>query len=358
MIFHDGPRSRRALVLAAHGSRRNPEANSLVRQIAGALRRRRLYDEVAVAFHQGEPGFHSVLDELEADEVTVVPFLTSAGHYSGVVLPEALSRNRRFGEVRLRVTPPVGTHAGIGPLVARRFGDLIRERGIERGSASLALVGHGTRRHPESRSSTLRLAEALRRRRVAGEVLAAFIDDDPPIESLLEIATGSHLIVVPFLIGGSTHVAQDIPRRLDASEPASVIVDQAVGTYPGLIEIIIDLARRHVPPAATRIRPRLVAFPAPKSRALSSGRGPGTVTLIGAGPGDPGLITALGLELLRLADVVVHDRLIGGELLAEARGDGVLIDVGKGPGHATFSQAEINQVLIDHATRGQSVVRL
>ncbi|TMC60941.1 MAG: hypothetical protein E6J17_09210 [Chloroflexi bacterium] len=82
------PMSGRALVLAAHGSRRDPAANALVRRLAESIRGRRLFDEVAVAFHQGEPGFEAVLDELTAEEITVVPFLTSAGHYSEVVLPE------------------------------------------------------------------------------------------------------------------------------------------------------------------------------------------------------------------------------------------------------------------------------
>ncbi len=354
----------RALVLAAHGSRRHPEANALARRIAEALRGRRLYHEVAVAFHQGEPRFDTVLDELEADEVTVVPLLTSAGHYSEVVLPEALSRNRRFSEIRLGQTPAVGTHPGIGPLVARRVGELMRDHCIERGSTTLALLGHGTPKHPESRSSTLQLADTLRRRRVAGEVLAAFIDDDPPVDTLLETATLSHIIVVPFMIGGA-HVSEDIPRLLagrqspvaSQAHPPRVMVDQAVGTYPGLVDIIIDLARRHTPPPAPRFRPRLVC-PARSPEAGLSRREPGTVDLVGGGPGDAGLITVRGLELLRRADVVVHDRLIGSELLREARPDVVLIDVGKGPGHAPFSQAEINRLLIDYATQGRSVVRL
>jgi uroporphyrin-III C-methyltransferase len=79
---------------------------------------------------------------------------------------------------------------------------------------------------------------------------------------------------------------------------------------------------------------------------------------VGAGPGDPRLITARGLDLLRRADVVVHDRLIGAELLGEARTDAQLIDVGKGPGHAAYSQAEINRLLVEHAGEGRTVVRL
>jgi uroporphyrin-III C-methyltransferase/precorrin-2 dehydrogenase/sirohydrochlorin ferrochelatase len=79
---------------------------------------------------------------------------------------------------------------------------------------------------------------------------------------------------------------------------------------------------------------------------------------VGAGPGDPGLITARGLELLRRADVVVHDRLIGAELLGETRPTARLIDVGKGPGHAPYSQADINGLLVEHAGQRRTVVRL
>jgi uroporphyrin-III C-methyltransferase len=343
----------RALVLAAHGSRRDKAVNTLVRQIAESIRSLRIFDEVAAAFHQGEPGFDEVLDELKAEEVTVVPLFTSAGHFTQVVLPEALSRNRRHAEVRLRQTPAVGTHSGMGALVARRVADIMRDHGFDRGSVSLAVVGHGTRRHPDSRESTLHLADALRRRRVAGEVLTAFIDDDPPLETLLTTARLPHLLVVPFLIGG-VHAAADIPRTLDVARLATgdrrpFIVDQPIGASPGIIDLIIDLARRHTPPPPPRYRPRLVTAIKPE---------PGAVSLVGAGPGDPKLITLRGLELLREASVVVHDRLIGWDLLAEARPDAVLIDVGKGPGHAPFSQQEINQILVSHAQLGKSVVRL
>ena len=346
----------RALVLAAHGSRRDPAANALVRRLAEAVRARRLFDEVAVAFHQGEPRFDTVLDELSADEVTVVPLLTSAGHYADVVLPEALARNRRFAELRLRQTPPVGTHSGIAPLVARRVTELLRDEGIARHSASLAIVGHGTPRHRDSRTSAMRLAETLRRRRVAGEVLTAFLDDDPPVSALMESVALPHLVVVPFLIGGGTHVVEDIPRVVEESRVASresrnpeIVVDHAIGSYPGLVEIIIDLARRHAPPPAPRFRPR-------GGRPVR--RESGTVHLVGAGPGDPGLITARGLDLLRRADVVIHDRLIGPELLGETRADARLIDVGKGPGHAAYTQVEINGLLVEHAGAGRTVVRL
>jgi uroporphyrin-III C-methyltransferase len=85
---------------------------------------------------------------------------------------------------------------------------------------------------------------------------------------------------------------------------------------------------------------------------------PGTVHLVGGGPGDPGLITARGLELLRKADVVVHDRLASPALLGEARPGAELVDVGKGRGHAARSQEEINRLLVARARAGYTVVRL
>ncbi|MDQ1459259.1 MAG: uroporphyrinogen methyltransferase / synthase, partial [Actinomycetota bacterium] len=83
-----------------------------------------------------------------------------------------------------------------------------------------------------------------------------------------------------------------------------------------------------------------------------------TVYLVGAGPGDPGLLTRRGESLLRAADVVVYDRLAPSALLELARPDAELIDVGKAPGNAPMSQTDINDVLVDRGAAGRHVVRL
>ncbi len=82
-----------------------------------------------------------------------------------------------------------------------------------------------------------------------------------------------------------------------------------------------------------------------------------TVSLVGAGPGDPGLLTRRGAELIGRADVVVYDRLIAHELLDLAPEGAELIDVGKVPG-SSDRQSDINRLLIDHGRAGRSVVRL
>ena len=80
--------------------------------------------------------------------------------------------------------------------------------------------------------------------------------------------------------------------------------------------------------------------------------------LVGAGPGDPGLITVAGRDALERADVVVHDRLGTEELLGLCRPDALLLDAGKAPGRAAMSQEEINAALVEHGAAGRRVVRL
>jgi siroheme synthase len=84
----------------------------------------------------------------------------------------------------------------------------------------------------------------------------------------------------------------------------------------------------------------------------------GIVHLVGAGPGDPGLITVAGRDALEWADVVVHDRLGTEQVLGLCRPDALLLDAGKAPGRAAMSQEEINAALVEHGAAGRRVVRL
>ena len=85
---------------------------------------------------------------------------------------------------------------------------------------------------------------------------------------------------------------------------------------------------------------------------------PGKVFLIGAGPGDPELITVKGLRRLREAGVVLYDRLISAELLDASRPEAELVFVGKGPGCHAMPQHEINDLLVSYACQGKTVARL
>ncbi len=84
---------------------------------------------------------------------------------------------------------------------------------------------------------------------------------------------------------------------------------------------------------------------------------PGTVYLVGSGPGDPGLMTVRAVELLTTADVIVHDRLIPDGSLLLARDDAELISVGKEGGGPSTPQDEINRIIVEQGKAGKSVVR-
>jgi uroporphyrinogen III methyltransferase/synthase len=83
-----------------------------------------------------------------------------------------------------------------------------------------------------------------------------------------------------------------------------------------------------------------------------------TAYLVGAGPGDPGLLTARALELIARADVILHDRLIPPGALAGARPDAEIVDVGKVGGGEQVPQDETTRLLVEHARAGRTVVRL
>ena len=84
----------------------------------------------------------------------------------------------------------------------------------------------------------------------------------------------------------------------------------------------------------------------------------GKAWLVGAGPGDPDLLTVRAVQILQSADVILHDRLVSDEILAMARRDADLVSVGKSPGCAVNTQEEINDKLVELVRQGKHVCRL
>ncbi|MCB9851392.1 MAG: hydroxymethylbilane synthase [Phycisphaerales bacterium] len=248
--------TRRALILAAHGSREAPEVNERIERWANHLAATTDFDVVAACFHQGKPAFAEVLDLVAADDVTVVPIMTSRGYYADHVLPNELVRNKRFTQTRVRITAPIGTHPRIFELARQRVRELCATHGVAEAKVTVAVVGHGTPRHGQSRRATVNLASQLGYALPVRQTLAVFIDDEPAIEEAVGRATGETVIVLPFMIGAGPHAMQDIPERLgmlasDAPWPRSshvaskqVICDGPLGEHAAVLEMVADLAAR------------------------------------------------------------------------------------------------------------------
>lgn len=247
--------SRTALILAAHGSRHEPAANNAIRRMAVDLTQRLDFDEIVAAFHQGEPTFATALDRIGADDVTVIPIMTSEGYYCDEFLPAQLRLNRRYSEVRLVQLSPIGVHPDMAKLVGRRADELAAIYGLCAARTTLAIVGHGTPHHPKSRRATEDLVEVLRNTTAFAEVMAAFLDEEPAVEQITKAAGRRDIIVVPFLISAGPHASRDIPGRLGMNVPdtftpplvqrnaGQIVCDRPVGADPRLIEMVATIAR-------------------------------------------------------------------------------------------------------------------
>jgi uroporphyrin-III C-methyltransferase / precorrin-2 dehydrogenase / sirohydrochlorin ferrochelatase len=101
-----------------------------------------------------------------------------------------------------------------------------------------------------------------------------------------------------------------------------------------------------------------ISDPTAFAGALASGRADGSVTLVGAGPGDPDLLTVKALRTLQDADVIFYDELVSPEILDRARRDASRVPVGRRVGKPGIGQDAINKLMIEAARSGQRVVRL
>jgi len=178
----------------------------------------------------------------------------------------------------------------------------------------------------------------------------------------------------PLMIAISTGGAAPVFARL-IRERIESLLDSSLGPLTDLVARYRIRIRTRIPDTARRRRffERLFngpvaahlkrAQPLAAARALLAAlrdvgneRAHGSVVLVGAGPGDPGLLTLNALRALNEADVILHDRLVSAEVLALARRDAELVDVGKQSGATLTSQEIIHSLLLEHARQGKRVV--
>jgi sirohydrochlorin cobaltochelatase len=218
-----------------------------------------LFASVTAAYRRGGLGFGEVLDCVDGEAFAVVPLMTSAGWFCEKVLPEMLCENRRFGEVRVWVAQPVGTHERVFEVVADEVGQGAARHGFASDETTVLVVGHGTERHSESGASTIGLARRMGSVMGWHDVRAAFLDEVPMIEEAFAKAVTRNVIVYPFLVGGGAHARMDVSGRIGLGRHVSehedvvgnvgerrVVICRPFGACDAVAGLVVDRAREAV----------------------------------------------------------------------------------------------------------------
>lgn len=216
----------------------------------------------------------------------------------------------------------------------------------------IMVVGHGSRR-PEANEDVRAAAQLIGERGGFALVAAAFLEiQQPDIAAAYAqlVRSGARQIIVhPYFLSPGRHTRGDLPREVRAAASqhpgVSYRITEPLSAHPAVIEA-----------AVSRIRETLSQH---KSTSPEQYRAkPGVVYLVGAGPGDPGLLTVRARDLLTSCEIVIYDNLVNPDMLSHASPRAELIYAGKvGHGHHT-PQSEINKLLVDYARQGKRVVRL
>ena len=209
----------------------------------------------------------------------------------------------------------------------------------------ILVVGHGSRRE-EANADVREAARLIARRGSFACVEPAFLEiASPTIDdgfAKLVKRGADHVIVHPYFLSPGRHTRGDIP----------VEVEEAANRNPGVTYQITEPLAAHPSVIDASIERILEMQRTANAERLRK------VYLVGAGPGDPGLLTVRALELLRKADVVIYDYLVNPDLLNHLKEDAERIFVGKVGRGTQTPQSKINELLVSKAGEGKLVVRL
>jgi sirohydrochlorin cobaltochelatase len=263
-----------ALIILGHGSTENPDSSAPTWDQAEDLLARGIFGEVHCAFWKEEPSFRQVLYGVDRSTIYVVPNFISVGYFTESVIPRELElsgpRTERNGRV-INYCEPTGNHPRMTDLLLKRARDVAPD--VDPAQTALFIVGHGTGLNENSAVAAKREVERIAALGIYGQVLNAYMEEDPLISKWDELTPLPNVVVVPFFISDGLHSFQDIPVLLGLeSEPTAAASQRgglrenpthlrgralyyasAIGTEPGFADLILDQVAafdlQHTPPA-------------------------------------------------------------------------------------------------------------
>jgi len=238
-----------ALLLVGHGSSRWSSGHVVTGRLAEMIRRLGIFAEVRDCYWK-EPPFLS-LDLVSSKTVYVVPNFAGDGVFTRSLLPEKLGLTgprTRIGERTVIYCQPVGCHPGIATLLERRALNLCASQGIDPGCVALLVIAHGSRSGQPGKTP-VEVASALRSGGAFGEVVTAYIEQEPRVTDWPALVACDWVIAAPLLISEGMHAREDLPPLFGLTEPAGGPVSVAgrktwllpgIGRDPEVVSLILD----------------------------------------------------------------------------------------------------------------------
>jgi sirohydrochlorin ferrochelatase len=224
-----------ALVLLTHGV--DGQVGSANDHVA-RLRARGLFASVDACCLSGVPTIGDAMAAVASRRVYVVPFLMSEGYTARVVLPRQIA-DLEPGERELVLCRPVGTSDRLLEVVESRVRAACRHAGWKPGDSVLAIVSHGTTRHPQSGAVADDLAASMRRRGRFKRVETGFLAQDPSLAAVIDRCRGTQLVVVGLFADEGSHGRADIEELLTAAGP-NAVYGGPIGPAPEMVTAILD----------------------------------------------------------------------------------------------------------------------
>ena len=186
-------------------------------------------------------------------------------------------------------------------------------------------------------------------------ILTNSVDDPPHCDFYFgSIVRRGDLQIAISTAGQSPAVAQQLKHEIDAQLP-----DDLGSWLKEIGQLRRNILATHPPGEDRKALLHRIARRQMLTHSVQDGDDDqGKVYLVGAGPGDPDLLTLKALRLIRAANVILHDDLVTSEILALANPNAEIVNVGKRCGTKSITQEEINALMTEHASAGRSVVRL
>jgi sirohydrochlorin cobaltochelatase len=242
------------ILLAGHGSHISANTAGLVWECVDHLRRLNLVHEVSAGFWKEQPSFHEALDAFTADDITVIPVFTTRGFFTQEVIPAEMgltgALTQRDGKT-IRYTRTLSETPFLGEMLLRRITETVAEYNLAPEQCAVAVIGHSTRRNPESRKAVEAQAARLRELGTFKQVHAVYLDDSPEISEIYTLTDAPTLIAVPFFMAEGSHVIYDVPHELGivAGTMPQIVQGRTVyytaptGTDNGLVDALLALGR-------------------------------------------------------------------------------------------------------------------